>query len=327
MNNSNVVEWDGQAEVRKLIEKHTELRKVYERVGYHHWDEQELVGLANDTRSLLKNEEVNEGLAQHQILDLELFNRRLDSLESILRKPSILEVQQAREPLLATLQQIRDDIKKDESNIRYGVDALVDQIQDISGLRYNYRLEENKRHLDDLLFDILFLEHHYKPETDNFREASHDVASKYLKSRWMFTPWLTSRMLTNLLRGDLFLGKPKFYSAKFYYTMLAINIGIYLLFYYGFQWIALAILFLTGWISAQIVQDGIQHLFFLRRYSAIQPIYGELFLDSYDSEEVVRRLHQLERRKIFVPSVIYSLLRVADSNGEDQRNITSGNGN
>lgn len=167
----------------------------------------------------------------------------------------------------------------------------------------NKKTCDKKAALDDLLCSLANARHEYKPSDTDFMDVVREQSDTYLKSHWMHMPWLTQYLLSHLLRAEVSrFGK----NPVSYKVAIAAIIGVAVLFYLNlgiFAWIWIGLLFAFEFFVLKNVQKA----------SVLNKIYNEVSSGHYDGEELARRLQKLEKKKVFVQSITYSLLRLRQS--------------
>lgn len=200
------------------------------------------------------------------------------------------------------------------------------------------------KELDGVLWDLVYMRHEHDPfktqdDARYFRESVLEQAQKYLAHDWMHTPWLTNRLVAGLL--DSVIGAlavemragdssritaglpwpwgvlvPKLLSFLFFAGSV---VGIRLAFGVGLDWV--------GWAASGYLA---WHYFwrFRRNYllskmrgelgawaSRLEWIRDEVKRGQYDAIEISTRLRKPEGKGFVIPSLIFPLLRLAESHG------------
>jgi hypothetical protein len=237
--------------------------------------------------------------------DRDAFARALAELDALFRKKWIPQSADEREQLLEKVAELRRELDYDpsslspidlswqlkslESSIEFAVLNIADQEQD-----------EKKRKLDAVLFSFVYVRHNYQPPDPYFVEGVTEEAETYLISPWMHTKWLTVFILRHLLDGEVARQVPERLSDKGL-LVSALAIGLFV----HFDLRPFALLWGAGllyYITTRIWQ--------MRKTRTLVACRQEVASGNYDGHEVARRLRDLERRGIFVHSLILRLLEL-----------------
>ena len=129
-------------------------------------------------------------------------------------------------------------------------------------------------------------------------EGVVENAKLYLDSSWMHTKWLTDFILRHLFDGEVARKVPTWPSHKeLLWSAVAFPVLLYLnLRSIAFLWLALWLLY--------YVSTTARHM----KMWPLVACYQEVSSGTYDGPEVARRLRHLERRGVFIHSLILGLL-------------------
>lgn len=268
-------------EVRELIERETELQDLY-RTSDSLIDWEKVTALCNEIDALDITWPVLKTIERDHRAKLHELGGQLKNLALIweLEGP-----EDSRWPRLLELEkQLRD----------VGVDW------------------RKRAHLESLLEKFLYAHYTFTPERgwDYVLEAVRD----YLNSPYIHTPWLTHFILVRMI---YFLKAPfqriheefedmSRWTNPFRFAWIVL-LGTLGLVYWRLSWPFWAIwVLLAVWVFKRLT-DYFRSERMLRR---LMPIYLEVERKMFDPEECARRLHSVEDSGLYVPSVIYTLLRL-----------------
>jgi hypothetical protein len=130
----------------------------------------------------------------------EVFERKLDELEKLLRSSVPSRVEAARNEAIEALARARRDTRRDGAYMPTSLRALRSAVEawwKAAPLEARRRREE----LDGLLLGLLRVRR--GPSGAGAREEARAQADRYAGAAWMHTPWITAYALTNLLDAEL----------------------------------------------------------------------------------------------------------------------------
>lgn len=307
-------EWDAQQAVDQLVGRVDELGDLYYRMGFP----REFIRVAGPLLPQLHEAIKSDSPSQ-------LIQPLLDELRSVARFDPALD-KTRRGALQATIDRARTGTPDSLQDLADAVDEIVNHWGD-------WPTQQQKDALDHLLWQLVYVEHENKPSDALFRETMAEQASAYLHSPFMHTRWLTRRLATGLLQADL---SPLMQEATAVYDPLhvwgrlpglwgvfipgAISILFtgaclalaFFLYSSGSFWLAVGVVAYVVWRAVMRVLRRRELARARGRLMTIaarlQGIHEELLSGYCDVTAVRRRLTLLERRSIFVHSLIYPLL-------------------
>lgn len=211
-----------------------------------------------------------------------------------------------REEIAYAIAGVRQELQRDGGDIETSLNSLESEVESAMRLDHDDAAQEKKDRLDDLLWNLIYAHHEYKPDDAYYKQTIQEQAKNYLDSTWIHTPWITTHMLRQLLDAELAAVTPKKPSEK---LLVGSLLGIGLLFlislFVNLHWHWLV----WPWL-AYLVWYYWQHVPRLRKARVLQLIRDEVAAGGYDGEEAARRLRQLEERGVYVHSLTYPLIRL-----------------
>jgi len=215
-----------------------------------------------------------------------------------------------REEIAYAIARVRRELQSDGGDIESSLNSLESEVESAMRLDHDDAVQEKKGRLDDLLWNLVYVRHEYKPDHRYFKETIQEQAKKYLDSTWMHTPWITTHILWQLLDAELAAVTPKEPSEKLVGSLLRIG----LLFLISLFLISLFVNLHWHWLVwpwlAYLVWYYWQYDPRLRKARVLRLIRDEVAAGGYDGEEVARRLRQLEEKGVYVHSLMYPLIRL-----------------
>lgn len=228
------------------------------------------------------------------------FAGALRELDQLLRRQWLPQTQDVREELLEAVSDLREERERENPSLVTTLESLESRIEDAVFNIADEQQDEKKRSLDGVLWSLVYARHEYRPHDRHFIDGVAEEAKAYIDSAWMHTRWLTIFILRHLLDGEVARQVPAGLSQKgSLVSIVAIGVLFYLnLWIFGFCVLA-ALLYYVG--------NTIWHTHKTRPLVAC---HQEIASGTYDGHEVGRRVRDLERRDVFVHSLILRLLEL-----------------
>ena len=199
-----------------------------------------------------------------------------------------------------------------------------------------------RRELLSFLQRLFFLWHVCKPHHVAFLRESCELAKKYVDTEWMHTPWLTNYILGNIFKPygpptpeQLAETENEFPEWVTKYILITVG-GAILMYFFPTQlksivdnylpaemiWISTVVFWVVFYIwltigllvvlptVARFIIEEVRPLPDRRKFIEIDFLVEEVTSKSYDGREIARRLRKLEDKGIYLPSIVYPLLRL-----------------
>ncbi|MBN1392761.1 MAG: hypothetical protein JW947_08175 [Sedimentisphaerales bacterium] len=271
-------------------------------------DREKIIAILNEGRLWQKHLRQYDHLfvKRGRITGKERFLELLEKLNKIFNKTRLPLSREHYLSVIDKIDEIRNLTKEDDDSVDADlVRSLEYEVESACVTLDNTKTGEKKHALDDLLCSLVSAQRRYKPSDANFMDITREQADIYLKSHWMHTPLLTEYLLSLLLKAEVsrLRGKP----VSKLVAAIAI-IGVVILIYLDLTILAVmwfAVLFVFEFVIFKNAQKA----------AVLNKIYNEINSGHYDGDELARRLQKLEKKKVFVQSITYSLLHLRQSEG------------
>jgi hypothetical protein len=228
------------------------------------------------------------------------FSGALRELEQLLGKRWIPQTQEVRDELLEAASELREELDRGDGSLVTSLESLEGKVEDAVFNIADEHQDERKRSLDEVLWSFVYARHEYQPHEHHFIEGVAEEAKTYIDSTWMHTRWLSSFILRHLLDGEVARKVPAGVSQR---GLLVSAVGIGLLYYLNLGVFALL------WLAAFLYYVGVT-IWHTHKTKPLVVCQHEILAGNYDDAEVARRLRALERRGVFVHSLILRLLEL-----------------
>lgn len=232
--------------------------------------------------------------------DTDMFQSGLKELEELFNQTWLPQSKEMRLELLEKVNEIREELQSENKAILSALESLNIEVENACYNIADDAQDEKKRHLDDLLFSLVYIRHEYKPDNKYFVDGMVENVKAYLDNPWMHTPWLTKFILEQFLDTEVVKNIPEYPSEKFRLWVLG---AMLCLIFFNFNFI--------GWLIFVLF---VSHSLWIgwNRRKTISLFEGreEIKTGSYNGLELIRRFRELERKGIYVHSLIFGLLEL-----------------
>ena len=228
------------------------------------------------------------------------FSGVLRELEQLFGERWIPQTQEVRDELLEAVSELREELDRNDGSIVNSLESLEGRVEDaVFNIADEYQ-DERKRSLDGVLLSVVYARHEDRPHDYHFIEGVAEEAKTYIGSAWMHTRWLSSFILRHLLDGEVARKVPAGVSQR---GLVVSAVGIGTLHYLNLGVFALL------WLAAFLYYVGVT-VWQTHKTKPLVLCQQEILAGNYDGAEVARRLRDLERRGVFVHSLILRLLEL-----------------